>query len=210
MNNHFKDRLNQKLEVRKKLGEENSNLIDASYLKVVEYTEDSELNKFLFEKSLELMNVQAKTSITLGKIFTEVAEKIEDRTFSTWLESNGYNRMMATRHRRRYDLYSKVREEKKAIIVLLTQREIEQIYRNEMLDYYVAEINRLEKLEEIKEMLQRDILVMSEIVEREPIIEMIDLGDILSRLNNIDIKNIEVSKKLKIESYLKKIEKLLG
>lgn len=77
---------------------------------IFKLTIDSEVNNFLKEKSLEVLNLQAQTSLTLGKIFTEVELKLSGNRYTgcyvKWLELNGYNKMTALRHRNRYKLYS--------------------------------------------------------------------------------------------------------
>lgn len=77
---------------------------------VFKLTLDNEVNDFLKEKSLEVLNLQAQTSLTLGKIFTEVELKLSGNRYTgcyvKWLELNGYNKMTALRHRNRYKLYS--------------------------------------------------------------------------------------------------------
>ena len=94
--------------------------------------ETKEENEFLELKTKELLNVQANASIQLGKIMTEVSQKItEDITYCQWLELVGFNRMTALRHRRRYDLFQSVNNNiAKEIVASLSFRDIEKIYNN--------------------------------------------------------------------------------
>lgn len=94
----------------------------------IEISENKEENEFLLEKTKEIIKLQANSSLELGKIFQEVEEKIEDRTYCKWLNLVGYNRVTAFR---RYTLYLETKTERgKEIAGVLTFREIENFYKN--------------------------------------------------------------------------------
>lgn len=75
------------------------------------YTDDSELNNFLNNKSSEILNIIGNSTLILGKIFEEVKElcnkKEAENIYCAWLEYNGFNRMTALRYRNRYNILKK-------------------------------------------------------------------------------------------------------
>ncbi|GLI57703.1 hypothetical protein PM10SUCC1_32170 [Propionigenium maris DSM 9537] len=99
-------------------------------------TDNEGLNKYLLEKSIELQTLQAKTSLSLGKVFEEVFQKLggknqHDGTYVAWLEGNGFNRMTALRHRRRHQMYTLVNSDKgKAFVATLPVKVIDSVYRH--------------------------------------------------------------------------------
>ncbi|MGL4254074.1 MAG: hypothetical protein ACRCR2_08535 [Fusobacteriaceae bacterium] len=204
----FMNKLNNITESRKKVEVVEIPLINSSLIKKIDFTQNLELDNFLFEKSLELMNVQAKSSIALGKIFKEVQEKIETRTFGKWLEANGYDRMAASRHKRRYELYDRVHESKKAFIVFLSVREIDYIYKGDFQNY-VNLINGTETIEELKGTLHGEMhpQIIAIHPERE---ERVDFGEIFYKFSKIKFEDVDSRKKAKLEKYLKKIEDILN
>ena len=109
----LKDLLNsrkQKKVSEKPQEEKKSLLIKNINKEIFQITGDDEVNSFLKEKSLEVLNLQARTSLTLGKIFSEVELRLAGNRYTgcyvKWLEFNGFNKMTALRHRNRYKLYT--------------------------------------------------------------------------------------------------------
>ena len=97
----------------------------------INLSDSEEENLFLESKTKEALNIQANASLELGRVFSEVAEKIEDRTYCNWLEIIGFNRTTAFRHRRRHELFlMATKESTKEIIASLTFRELEIFYKN--------------------------------------------------------------------------------
>ncbi|MGL5099367.1 MAG: hypothetical protein ACRC6B_04910, partial [Fusobacteriaceae bacterium] len=105
------------------------NHFDFSYLEEIEC--DVQIKKFLREKSLQMINLQGNTVLTLGKICHEVAEELgrkgsPEGIYYKWLEFNGLSKNTALRHRKRYELFTLAEEAKlKEIMVLLTVKEID-------------------------------------------------------------------------------------
>ncbi|MGL5964008.1 MAG: hypothetical protein ACRCZ9_03720 [Fusobacteriaceae bacterium] len=216
MKNNLEDRMAKKLEARKisresVIIEKKISVVSRELIEKIIFTENEELDNYLYEKSIELLETQAKTSIELGKIFTEVQMKIEEGTYSSWLEFNGFSRATAIRHKRRYNLYEKLKEDKKAIVSHLTVRELEHIYRTDE-KVYLDLINDGVTLEEIKKIIHKEkenLIPQSIQIEKTPEITIMNKVSVLSKLSEEHFKNLDIEKKLKIENYLKKIEKLL-
>lgn len=221
----LEERMAQKLEARKKnevttvistAVEEKQKLsvVNKEFIEKISFTENEELDKYLHDKSIELLETQAQASMELGKIFTEVQEKIEEGTYSTWLEFNGFSRATAIRHKRRYNLFERLKDDKKAIASHLTVRELEHIYRTDE-NIYLDLINDGATLLEIKKVIQNEKIIgapreLEREVEEYPEREILYKLNVLSHLKEENLKKIDMEKRIKIESYLKKIEKLLG
>lgn len=100
-----------------------------------EITKIEEIDKFLQEKAKELLHIQAKASIEIGEILEEVYKKLAgvnhyNGTYSKWLEKNGFTKVTALRHRRRYEMFNIVKSDKgKAFVATLPVRVIDSIYR---------------------------------------------------------------------------------
>lgn len=114
--------------------------------------EGDEVKDFLKIESFKLVNIQAKTSLELGEIFTNVFNKLSkqgstDGLYENWLELHGYNKKTALRHRKRFELYNEVNENKKDIVALLPVRVIEELYKDK--ETSVGLINMAENSESL-------------------------------------------------------------
>ncbi|WP_297599292.1 hypothetical protein [uncultured Cetobacterium sp.] len=168
--------------------------------------ETKEENEFLELKTKELLNVQANASIQLGKIMTEVSQKItEDITYCQWLELVGFNRMTALRHRRRYDLFQSVNNSiAKEIVASLTFREIEKIYKN--LSENLVCLNTSKTVMEFKNILKNELFIEQKESKK---IQKMDINfEIFSNIKE-KVNQMDDKKKDEVAKLLLKIEKLL-
>lgn len=176
-------------------------------------TDDNELNDFLKEKSLEVLNLQAHTSLELGKIFTEVESKLSGNRYTgcyvKWLETNGYNKMTALRHRNRYKLYSLCSTDfSKEAIAKLSYKKIDEILKSENSQDIIL---KLEKTNDT------DILNKSLIIESETTPMKFEdndnfyLDNFLNHLPKKEtLENLPLKKKKTLITLLKKIDKILN
>ncbi|MGL5125517.1 MAG: hypothetical protein ACRC6U_05945, partial [Fusobacteriaceae bacterium] len=204
----LEERMAQKLEARKKNevpviscvaeNKKKVSVINKNFVEKIFFTENEELDKYLHEKSIELLETQAQASIELGKIFTEVQEKIEEGTYSAWLDFNGFSRATAIRHKRRYNLFEKLKEDKKTMASHLTVRELEHIYKIDE-NRYLDLINDGATLFEIKKVIQNEKIIeapreLQEYPEKEILYKL----NILNQLNEEKLRKIDMEKRLKI------------
>lgn len=180
-------------------------------------TEVEELNQFLQEKSLELLKTQAKAILHLGKIFTEVEEKLGGYNryggvYVQWLELNGFNKMTALRHRRRYRLFTHVRTDLgKSLVGTLPQSIINDIVmksENEIKEY-VSLIDEGIKKDELSKILdgsERKNLELKKVEEAEIGNEYQLVNDMLHK---ISIEKLDDIEKITFEKDMKKVEKIL-
>ena len=175
-------------------------------------SEDLDINDFLKEKTLETQNISAKGSLALGKIFSEVFEKLlGSKTYEKFIEWNGFNKRTALRHRKRFEIFKIVPDEMRSMIATLPMGLIEEISNNEkeLLPYIENGISR-EELETLIQGLEIDNTDNMKIKfsETEKSVEekIVALGNLsIERINSL-----EGGKKYKINNLLKKIEKILG
>ena len=175
-------------------------------------SEDLDINDFLKEKTLETQNISAKGSLALGKIFSEVFEKLlGSKTYEKFIEWNGFNKRTALRHRKRFEIFKIVPDEMRSMIATLPMGLIEEISNNEkeLLPYIENGISR-EELETLIQGLEIDNTDNMKIKfsETEKSVEekIVALGNLsIERINSL-----EEGKKYKINNLLKKIEKILG
>ncbi|MGL4533777.1 MAG: hypothetical protein ACRCUA_01760 [Fusobacteriaceae bacterium] len=139
-------------------------------------TQEKELNEFLKEKALELVKTQSKASLNLGKIFLEVEEKLGgdnqyNGVYTLWLELNGYNKMTALRHKRRYRLFVMAKTELGKSFIGSTSQNI---------------INELASKDELQ---QKELIgVIDEGVTK---IELFKLLEMQNKINELDYKKVE-------------------
>ncbi|GAA6326342.1 hypothetical protein F350042L8_34400 [Fusobacterium ulcerans] len=176
-----------------------------------------EENEYLKEKTCEIINLQAKASLSLGKIFTEIADKYSNNkngTYGKWLKLMGYNERTALRHRGRFSLYNKITNiESKGLIAGLPVKDLEKILQDEeiFLEYFEngitrEELDNLLDSKEINSAENKKITFNEEILEIDLKEKFVDMTKVLNE--KIDI--LEEKEKLKIEDYLLKIEKILS
>lgn len=182
-----------------------------------ELTSEESLNSYLFEKSKELQTIQAKASLELGKIFTEVEERLggnnqyDGGIYVKWLEINGYNKMTALRHKRRYRLFSRLNSDVgKVFIATVPQSIINDILIQEVdiQENILAKIEEGTTKEQIKAMLSSsDLLLTENTVEISNI--KCKYENVTSIINNISLEKLNVEEKINFEKDIKKIEKIL-
>lgn len=189
---------------------------DFSYFNEMEC--DSNLKNFLREKTLQMINLQGNTSLTLGKICGEVAEELGKKgspegIYYKWLEFNGLSKNTALRHRKRYELFTMARETKlKEIMVLLTIKEIETIYNEKENLMVILNEEKNPELKTIKSLVSATLpdtpprfLGEDHISDFEKSLER--FGKIMSNLKKSELPP---KKQEKLESLMEQIEKLLG
>lgn len=170
-------------------------------------SENKEENMYLINKTLEILNIQAKASLELGKIFNEVIEKVEENTYCKWLEINGYNRTTAFRHRRRHTLYDKISNEKgKELVALCSYREIDKISKEE--DVYLNILESDITYLELKERLKDSEIKKEEVLNIQNN-NFKSYGNIFKNIDN-KLENLDGKNKKKVQKYLEEIEKILN
>ncbi|MFV0578144.1 MAG: hypothetical protein ACK5NU_05675 [Fusobacterium ulcerans] len=176
----------------------------------------TEENEFLKEKTCETINLQAKASLSLGKIFTEIADKYSNNkngTYGKWLKLMGFNERTALRHRGRFSLYNRTTNmDSKSLIAGLSVKDLEKILQDEeiFLEYFdngltKEELHNLLDSKEINSAKNKKIDFNEEIIEIDLKVKFVDITNVLNE--KIDV--LEEKEKLKIEDYLTKIEKIL-
>lgn len=102
-------------------------MIKINNLPTFTFSENENENNYLVEQTKKLLSLQANASLELGKLFEEVEQKIQERTFCKWVEMLGFNRITAYRHRKRYNLFKAAQTVKgKEIVSLLTFRQLDK------------------------------------------------------------------------------------
>lgn len=178
---------------------------------------EPEINEFLIIKTIEATTIQSKASLGLGKLFTEVFEKLSgnnkyDGLYEKWIEMSGFNKRTALRHRNRFELYGKVNEDKRSLIAILPVRLIEEIYGHEDISTCISMINEGATRDQLEELLF-EINKTPKVIEYDK--DELESGIlnkmyIFDKLKNTNMKKLDDSKKKKIENYLRKIEEILG
>lgn len=176
-------------------------MVEIKNLPTISFSENREEQEFLVEKTKKLLSLQANASLELGKLFEEVEQKIQERTFCKWVETLGFNRITAYRHRKRYNLFKAAQTLKgKEIVALLTFRQLDKF---------------CEEREENLELLNKDQFSLEEfqnylVEEKKEKLKLQDntfnfteLRKKISKVNDDKIRE-------KINDLLEQIYKLLG
>lgn len=182
-------------------------------------TDDKELVKYLEEKSIEMLSIQSKNIILLGKNLTEVFDELGKKgspegLYLKYLEYNGYKKDTALRLRKRYELFSLTTDERiKNIISILPVRAIEEFYKDKenILSLLLEEKNDID-YKRAKDIIDSKTVTVKEIkkVSSAEInfgIEKIE--DLYEKINN-NFNKLDGKKKEKITKLLLEIEKLLS
>jgi hypothetical protein len=212
-------------EKSEKLKEKSSNLEKVSGNTVLpvkleedfKITEDKETNEFLVKKSIEVLRIQAKASVDLGKVFKEVHEKLagdnhHNGVYTVWLEKNGFNKMTAIRHRRRYELYTMVNSENgKAFVATLPVRIIDSIYRQEDISGIAATITEGITRKELENMIASpEIFGGVDILPYDPKEAEKLYSEIGNIYKKVSLDKISEDNKDAFEKDMKRIEKILS
>ena len=182
-------------------------------------TDDRELVEFLEKKSVEMLSIQSKNMILLGKNLTEVFNELgrkgsPEGLYVKYIEFNGYKKDTALRLRKRYELFESTKNERiKQIISILPVRAIEQFYKEKedifaILDEENNDVDYKRVLDIIKSRKTQNI----EYRNTEEInydFEIGQLDDLYKKINN-KFDELDKKKKEKIAKLLLEIEKILS
>ncbi|SKA10379.1 hypothetical protein SAMN02745174_02564 [Cetobacterium ceti] len=174
----------------------------------ISISENSEENKFLLEKTKEILNVQAKASLELGRIFEEVVNRVNDNTYCKWLEFNGFNKTTAFRHRRRFNLFQRVISQRgKELVALCSYREIDKMYKEESKYFNLLEDETLDysKLKTILKSQNED----DKNNNRDVKLDFENIHELFIKLDE-KMEKLDISNQKEIKKYLNKIWKILG
>lgn len=168
----------------------------------------SEEQKFLIEKSKELLNINVKGILFNGKVLTEVFEYLGKKGspegfYLKFLECHNIEPRKALRHRHRWELYQKAPENSKLLIATLTVREIKELYKNQELLNHFSGIT----LDAAKELLQKQV-PMIPFIEKEKNIEIFSYP-FLEKKYQKKISSLEEDKQKLALELLQKLEELL-
>lgn len=177
---------------------------------LVEISESKDLQDYLKQKTREIISIQAEDTIKLGEILFDVEKELgkkgsPEASYLKFLNYNGINPKTALRLRKRYELYTLAPEHSKLIIILLSVREIEELYKNKDL---LKELNPGVKLIEVKELLKEN--EAEKIENKEKREEVITITDFKFLKNSYQDKfeSLPEDKQDKVLGLLKKIEKI--
>lgn len=182
-------------------------------------TDDRELVEFLEKKSVEMLSIQSKNMILLGKNLTEVFNELgrkgsPEGLYVKYIEFNGYKKDTALRLRKRYELFEATKNERiKQIISILPVRAIEQFYKEKedifaILDEENNDVDYKRVLDIIKSRKTQNL----EYRNTEEInydFEIGQLDDLYKKINN-KFDELDKKKKEKIAKLLLEIEKILS
>lgn len=177
---------------------------------VFKLTLDNEVNDFLKEKSLEVLNLQAQTSLTLGKIFTEVELKLSGNRYTgcyvKWLELNGYNKMTALRHRNRYKLYSLCSNDfSKEIIAKLAYAKIDKICKTPNPKEIIENLEKDNSIDYLEEIFSEKKAI---ILEDNDILNY-DINNFVNHFpKKENFNKLPLEKQKMVVNLLKKIDKI--
>lgn len=208
--NRLKDRLNE----RKKETVTFPSLIskkdiNTDYLK--EISKDSEILNILEEETINLINIQIKSSIELGKIFSNVFNKLgkarsPEGVYEKWILASGFNKRTALRHRKRYELYSLVNDDKKNFISLLPIKSIELIFSDNK-DTYINLINNGISIENLNAMLTPSIESTPQISKYN---STIDYDINIFKFLDEKLPKLNEKDKTKVEKLMSEIYKIIN
>lgn len=177
---------------------------------------DQVTNEFLKVKAYELVTVNSKATLALGKIFTEVFEKLGNNrvgTYEKFIKELGYNVRTVQRYRARYELYNKVNNESaKSLVAILPVKYLENIIADEemylpLLQEGITKDELVEKINQNKqtplvENKHDEIVISSNLVK--------DLLLDLSMKAEEKEKELTLKEKLKLKKLLEQIELILN
>lgn len=183
-----------------------------------EIEKDNETIEFLKEKSLELLSIQSKNVIMLGKNLTEVFEELGKKgspegVYLKYLEFNGYKKDTALRLRKRYELFKRVKNnDLRSIITLLPVKSIELLYKNQ--EEFISLLDKKNKnltYTEVVEILNSNI--EKQALKSIPVFEIVydnEKINILYQKMQNTYKTLDKTKKEKLNKLLFEIEKVLN
>lgn len=173
-----------------------------------------EINEFLKLKAYELITINSKATLTLGKIFTEIFEKLGNNrvgTYEKFIKELGYNVRTVQRYRMRFELYSKVQNENsKSLIALLPVKYLEKLMGERervlpLLESGITKEELIKSLDTDKPLIEdrnEEITISSEIFKNL----LLDL----SLKAEAKEKKLTDREKLKLKKLLEQIESILN
>lgn len=181
------------------------------------FSDNEDVNYFLKEKTAQIIQLQANSSLELGKIFSEAAEKLSgdnhyNGLYEKWLLKIGFNKMTALRHRKRYELYIQVKNEhSRKLISILPVRILSDLINSEEKEKILnlIEENQEFKVNDIKKLLEKNISL-----EDENFIDDKIYFKEIENLKKLDIKKLDIKKakilKEELEKMLNDIKRILN
>lgn len=182
-----------------------------------EITGDTETDNFLQAKAKELLGVQAKASIEIGGILEAVYKRLSgdnhhNGTYTVWIEKNGFTKVTALRHRRRYKMFNIVKSEKgKAFIATLPVRVIDSIYRYDDFSGIMTIIDDGVTKNELEKMIINTIII-DEVdtlpynsKETEKVFKKIS-----KMFKNVSLEKVSDENVNSFEKDMKKVEKIIS
>lgn len=174
-----------------------------------EFCNNEDINYFLQEKTVQVYQLQANSSLELGKIFSEAFKKLAGNNhynglYEKWLLKIGFNKMTALRHRKRYELYIQVKNEhSKKLISILPIRILMDLINNDdkenILD--LIEANPEFKTKDIKNLI---VEKKSNFVKEKNVVNNIFFKEV-EILKKIDIKKLDSNKVIQLKNELEKM-----
>jgi len=153
-------------------------LLSVEYLEGnYELTQDLEINNFLKVKAVEIKNVEAASRIELGKVLAEVYENLSgknqyDGLYESWLREVEINKRTALRHRKRYEVHTKIENmEGKQLVAGLPERLMDKLYSHENFPLIIKKIEcGLDKVQ-LKDILEEVTHVSpAMIIKEKPVV----------------------------------------
>ncbi len=183
------------------------------------YTEESEIGEYLKEKTIELYTIQAKGSLALGKVFSEVYDKLISKKglYEAWIIENNFNKRTALRHRKRYSLYKIATTERaRSIVAVLPVNVIELVDKIEdeklLSDYLELAKDKKDFIEEVGKLFNKSneklIILPKENVFEFDLVEKTSW--ISKKISKIDASNLSQNKKEKVFKHIIALEKILN
>lgn len=192
-------------------------IIDFSLIKEISPTE--EINSFLKDSTIKLFNIQSKSAILLGEVFSNVFDKLgsqgsENGLYEKWLSINNYNRSTAWRYRQRYVLYDKVNESKKQIIATLPYNIINELMKENDLEGVTCLVNDCSSKDEILEFIKKNDYESQKTISnnKHHILETFEIKELIPTPEKIDenLNKLNEKEKFELQKYLEKINKILN
>lgn len=179
-----------------------------------ELTDDDKIKEMLLEKTKLLINIQIKNNLSLGEIFTSVFNILSkegskyDGLYEKWLQINGINKRTALRYRKRYELYSAVKN--KEFVAIMPQKYIDLISSQENNSNYIELIDSSSSYEEISKILESNEILPQKIDYKENISFNFEIYNKLFVDLDKKIVNLKDKDRKELQKYLIKIEELLN
>lgn len=182
------------------------------------FCDNEEVNYFLKEKTAQICQLQANSSLELGKIFCEAVDRLAgdnhyNGLYEKWLLQIGFNKMTALRHRKRYELYAQVKNEhSKKLVSILPVRILSDLVSSDEKEKILAQIeeNPEFKVNDIKQLIttEDNVAVIEELNDDKFYFREIE------SLKKLDVKKLDFSKakqlKDELEKILEDVKKILG